>query len=199
MRRAPDPRDGHAPRPGMLLVATPTLMDPNFAASVVLLLQSDTDGAVGVIVNRPSTLPVGGVLADWADHVVEPAVLFRGGPVATDGALGVGRLAHRGDEPLGFRPITSGLVGAGLGILDLDTPTDLIADAVSAVRIFAGYAGWDADQLRGEIAEGSWYLMPSEPEDAFRADPDGLHRDVLRRQPGELAWRVTRPRHPEQN
>jgi putative transcriptional regulator len=199
MNRAPHPRDAHGPRPGMLLVATPTLVDPNFVASVVLLLQSDADGAVGVIVNRPSTLPVGGVLAGWADQVAEPGVLFRGGPVGTDGALGVGQLTDPTLEPLGFRPVSSGSVGAGLGILDLDTPVDLIADAVSAVRIFVGYAGWDADQLRGEIAEGSWYVVPSEPRDAFRPDTDDLRRDVLRRQPGELAWRATRPRDPEQN
>ncbi len=178
----------------MLLVATPTLMDPNFIASVVLLLESDADGALGVILNRPSTLPVAGVLSQWADFVADPGVLFQGGPVAKDGALGLGTLVESGEEPLGFRRVES-----DLGILDLDTPVDLMAGAVRSVRIFVGYAGWDHDQLLGEIAEGSWYLLPGDPRDAFRADVEDLHREVLRRQPGELAWRATRPLHPEQN
>lgn len=182
------------PRAGMLLVATPTLMDPNFVASVVLLLESDADGALGVILNRPSTLPVAGVLSQWADLAADPDVLFRGGPVAKDGALGLGTLVDPAEEPLGFRR-----VAANLGIVDLDTPVDLMSGALRGVRIFVGYAGWDADQLLGEIAEGSWYLLPGDPQDAFRSDVADLHRDVLRRQPGEMAWRATRPLHPEQN
>jgi putative transcriptional regulator len=103
-------------------------------------------------------------------------------------------LVTSGEEPLGFRRVDS-----DLGIVDLDTPVDLMTGAVHGVRIFVGYAGWDAEQLLGEIAEGSWYLLPGDPQDAFRADVADLHRDVLRRQPGELAWRATRPLHPEQN
>ena len=180
--------------PGVLLVATPSLMDPNFVNSVVMLLESDDDGALGVIINRPSTLPIVGVLSQWEGVASDPAVLFRGGPVGPDGALGVGLLAVPEAEPLGFRSVRD-----QIGIVNLDTPVDLLAEAICELRIFVGYAGWDAEQLKGEIEEGSWDVLPGEAGDAFRVDADRLRHDVLRRQPGQAAWRSTRPREPEQN
>ena len=178
----------------MLLVATPMLLDPNFESSVVLLLESNEDGALGVILNRPTSIAVGDVLEPWADLAAEPGVLFRGGPVAPDGALGLAALLELESEPVGFSA-----VAGGVGIIDLDAPVDLVEGALGRVRIFAGYAGWDAQQLLGEIEEGSWYVLPAEPRDVFRVDVEELLREVLRRQPGELAWRLTRPLDPELN
>ncbi|MCB0909694.1 MAG: YqgE/AlgH family protein, partial [Nocardioidaceae bacterium] len=63
---------------GVLLVATPALVDPNFTDTVVLLLDVDDNGALGVILNRPSPVPVAEVLEAWGSVVVEPDVLFRG-------------------------------------------------------------------------------------------------------------------------
>ena len=77
---------------GMLLVATPALQDPNFADTVVLLLDVNDEGALGVVLNRPSQVLVADVLEPWREVVAEPEVLFRGGPVGTDGALAVARL-----------------------------------------------------------------------------------------------------------
>ncbi len=77
--------------PGMLLVATSALQDPNFADTVVLLLDVSDDGALGVVLNRPSPILVVDVLEPWRDVVAEPEVLFRGGPVGVDGAIAVGR------------------------------------------------------------------------------------------------------------
>jgi putative transcriptional regulator len=179
---------------GRLLVATPALLDPNFADSVVLLLDVDEQGALGVVLNRPSPVLVDDVLADWGDVVDEPEVLFRGGPVSVEGALAVGRLADPAAAPVGFR----GLFGE-VGIIDLDAPVELVGAGLRDLRIFAGYAGWGAGQLEAEVEEGSWYVVPVEPGDLFRADPRGLWRDVLRRQPGELAWHSTRPADPELN
>lgn len=182
------------PRPGTLLVASPELVDPNFADSVVLLLDADSDGALGVVLNHPSMLLVADVLEPWRDVVAEPGVLFRGGPVATDGALAVARLADPADQPVGFREVFD-----GVGLVDLDSPAELVAGAVDDLRIFAGYAGWGAGQLEAEIAEGSWYVVPGQDADLFREDTTTLRRDVLRRQPGELAWVSTRPADPAMN
>ena len=178
----------------MLLVATPALLDPNFADSVVLLLDVDENGALGVVLNRPSAVPVADVLADWGDVVAEPEVLFLGGPVSTEGALAVALLRAEDDVPVGFREVEG-----KLGLLDLDTPVELIDGSLQGLRIFAGYAGWGSDQLAGEIEEGSWYVVPGEAPDVFRVDPADLWRDVLRRQPGELAWHSTRPLDPDLN
>jgi putative transcriptional regulator len=181
-------------RAGMLLVASPALLDPNFADSVVLLLDVDENGALGVVLNRPSAVPVADVLADWRDAVAEPGVLFHGGPVSTEGALAVALLREPEDAPVGFREVEG-----RLGLVDLDTPVELVDGSLQTLRIFAGYAGWGADQLDGEIEEGAWYVVPGQPPDAFRADPADLWRDVLRRQPGEMAWHSTRPADPDLN
>ena len=182
------------PTPGTLLVASPDLLDPNFADAVVLVLDADESGALGVILNRPSQVPVAAVLESWADVVADPEVLFHGGPVSTDGALAVAVLADPDDEPVGWRA-TYGAVG----LIDLDSPVELVDGSVRAMRVFAGYAGWGAEQLIEEIAEGSWYVVASELDDVFRADVEDLRRRVLRRQPGELAWVSTRPADPLMN
>jgi putative transcriptional regulator len=183
-----------AVRAGMLLVATPQLMDPNFADTVVLMLDVDDGGALGVVLNRPSGVPVAEVLESWSEVASEPEVLFRGGPVSTEGALGVALLRDRDDVPVGFRE-----VDGPLGLVDLDTPVELLTGSLAGMRVFAGYAGWGAEQLTAEIEEGSWYVVPGQAVDAFRMDPTDLWRDVLRRQPGELAWHSTRPVDPELN
>jgi putative transcriptional regulator len=180
--------------PGMLLVAAPTLIDPNFADSVVLILDIDEGGALGVVLNRPLDVAVAEVLGDWTDVVSAPEVLYMGGPVSTEGALAVGRLAQADDAPVGWRAVFE-----RFGIVDLDTPVELVTGSLSSLRIFAGYAGWGAGQLEDEIAEGSWYVVPCEPGDVFRQDPTDLWRDVLRRQPGEVAWYSTRPLDPGLN
>jgi putative transcriptional regulator len=182
------------PRAGMLLVATPTLLDPNFVDTVVLLLDVDDGGALGVVLNRPSAIPVASVLEPWGEVVAEPEVLFRGGPVSTEGALAVALLRHEDDEPVGFRS-----VDGRLGLLDLDTPVELLEGSLEGLRIFAGYAGWGVEQLAREIDEDSWYVVPADLDDVFRTDTTDLWRDVMRRQPGDLAWHSTRPFDPGLN
>ncbi|MGZ4444523.1 MAG: YqgE/AlgH family protein [Nocardioidaceae bacterium] len=184
-----------APEAGRLLVATPTLVDPNFDHTVVLLLDVDESGALGVVLNRPSPVPVQEILADWSGLVAAPDVLFQGGPVGTDSALAVAMLpVGEATDPVGFRRLYG-----ETGIVDLDAPTELFGSALSGMRIFAGYAGWGLEQLANEIEEGAWYVVPSLPGDAFGADPEGLWQRVLRRQPGELAWVSTRPLDPTMN
>ncbi len=181
---------------GQLLVATPALLDPNFEDAVVLLLDFDADGALGVILNRPSEVPVGDVLPDWSDVAAPPPVLYVGGPVSTDSALAVGALPG-GDEasdPVGFRRLYG-----DIGIIDLDAPTEVVAPALAGLRVFAGYAGWGSEQLEAEVEAESWYVVPSQHGDLFGVDAAGLRRRVLRRQPGELAWVSTRPLDPTLN
>ncbi len=193
-------RAARRPEVGDLLVATPSLLDPNFEGTVVLLLDSDDEGALGVVLNRPSGVQVEEILPEWGPRVVAPDVLFRGGPVSTDTALAVGASMTFGMdpntdiEPMGFRRLFD-----DVGIVDLDTPTPIVGPSLTHLRIFAGYAGWGAEQLLDEIGSGAWYVLPSRSEDLFGADPGGLWKRVLRRQPGELAWVATRPQDPTMN
>ena len=181
---------------GQLLVATPALGDSHFERSVVLVLDHDEDGALGVVINRPTPVDVAEVLPVWQPLTTEPGVLFQGGPVALDSALGLALVPDPvEDEPLGWRRV----VGR-LGLVDLDVPPEVLAAEVTNLRIFAGYSGWDAGQLEDELAQGAWYVVsarlgdapdgtgaPHDPGDAFTEAPEDLWRAVLRRQGGDLA------------
>jgi putative transcriptional regulator len=180
---------------GRLLVATPALGDPNFARAVVFVLDHDESGALGVVVNRPTTVPVGEVLPSWQPFTTSPGVLFQGGPVALDSALGLAVLPGQGDEePVGWRRVVD-----GLGLVDLDVPPEVIAAEMADLRIFAGYSGWGTGQLEAELAEGAWYVVRGQARDAFSEEPDRLWRTVLRRQGGDLAMVSTYPDDPSMN
>jgi putative transcriptional regulator len=179
---------------GRLLVASPLLGDDNFKRSVVLVLDHGEDGALGVVVNRPLEVDVAAVLPAWQPYATLPGRLFRGGPVALDSALGVVAVPGDDDEPVGVRRILG-----SLGLVDLDTPPEIVAGGVAGLRIFAGYAGWGKGQLEGEIGQGAWYVVDAEARDAFSDSPDELWRNVLRRQRGDLAFLATYPDDPSQN
>jgi putative transcriptional regulator len=147
---------------GKLLVALPVIVEDSFRRSVVLVLNHDDDGAFGVILNRPSDIPVAAALPRWDDRVVAPAVVFQGGPVEPEMAIALGR---EGDT---------------VAQVDLEAdPALLVAD----VRVFAGYAGWSPGQLDHELVQGAWAICDAEPADAFRSDASDLWHAVLARQP----------------
>ncbi|MFD4028041.1 YqgE/AlgH family protein [Streptomyces sp. NPDC058576] len=178
---------------GRLLVAAPALTDPNFERAVVLLLDHDEEGSLGVVLNRPTPVGVGDILASWAALTGEPDVVFQGGPVSLDSALGVAVIP--GDEgPLGWRR-----VHGAIGLVDLETPPELLGPALGSLRIFAGYAGWGPGQLEGELTEGAWFVVESEPGDVSSPRPEQLWRAVLRRQRSELAMIATYPDDPSLN
>lgn len=178
---------------GQLLVAAPALRESTFERAVVLMLSHDDDGALGVVVNNPTDVPVADVLPGWSPVVSEPDVVFQGGPVSLDSALGLVSIDGR-DEPLGIRRVRG-----RLGVVDLDTPTEIVLPAVTAMRVFAGYAGWAPEQLEAEIDEGSWYVVDAEPFDAFRLHTTDLWQAVLRRQSGPLALMASFPDDPSLN
>ena len=179
---------------GQLLLATPQLREPTFYRTVVLLLDHGDDGAMGVVLNRPLEVEVAAVLPGWQPHTTEPGVLFQGGPVGLDSALGLVAVPGDADEPTGVRRISG-----ALGLVDLDVePLSVVSD-LAGLRVFAGYAGWTLGQLEREIEEGSWYVVEGEARDPFSANPSALWREVLRRQRGQLAYVATYPDDPTQN
>jgi putative transcriptional regulator len=184
---------------GRLLAATPLLGDPNFRRTVILIVEDDpAEGTLGVVLNRPTEVPVDQVLQPWTALVTGPSVVFRGGPVSPNSALALA-LAQGTEEPLGWRSLDSSPLMSRIGLVDLDAPPELLAGGISSLRVFAGYAGWGAGQLRAEISEGAWYVLTGEPSDAFYAEPERLWPAVLRRQGGELAFVATFPDDPVLN
>ncbi|HEX6986564.1 MAG TPA: YqgE/AlgH family protein [Planctomycetaceae bacterium] len=166
------------PLKGRLLVAAPTLLDPNFDRTVVLVLEHSDDGAVGLVLNRPSDTGLDEPLPAWRWKAADPPVVFVGGPVSQTAAIAIGR-AGGGDVSEGFAPLF-----AGLGTVDVAQDPDDVGD-VEVVRIFAGYAGWGAGQLEGEIEQKAWFVVNSRPGDVFTQSPEDLWRQVLLREGGE--------------
>jgi putative transcriptional regulator len=185
---------------GRLLVATPLLGDPNFRRTVVLIVEHEAEqGTLGVVLNRPTEVPVGQVLQPWTELATSPSVVFSGGPVAQNSALALAHVPGT-DEPVGWHPLDGSTPRmARLGLVDLDAPPGLLAPAISQLRVYVGYAGWGVGQLQTEIDEGAWYVLAAEPGDAFTADPAQLWPAVLRRQRGELAYVATYPDDPTMN
>lgn len=186
--------DGGVPRPGQLLVAAPTLPVP-FAHAVIVILEHDESGSLGVVINHPSPLDVGEILPDWRSRVQGEPVVFAGGPVATDSALALAAVPGDG-EPDGFRRV----VGL-LGLVDLECAAQDFDDHLLAMRIFAGYAGWAPGQLADELEEGSWVVVDLvDPlREIFGNEPHDQWAEVLRRQPGTTSWWVNCPPDPRVN
>ncbi|HXW46416.1 MAG TPA: YqgE/AlgH family protein [Streptosporangiaceae bacterium] len=184
---------------GRLLAATPLLGDPNFRRTVVLIVEDDrTEGTLGVVLNRPTDVQLDEVLESWTALVSGPPVVFRGGPISPNSALALA-IAQGTAEPLGWRSLDGSPVMSRLGLVDLGAPPELLAEGITSMRVFAGYAGWAAGQLRDEIEEGAWYVLAGDPTDAFATEPERLWQEVLRRQGGELALVATFPDNPVWN
>lgn len=179
---------------GRLLVATPALRDPNFERTVVLVVAHEEGGALGVVLNRATEVPVSEVLAGWASLAGEPPVVFEGGPVTPEAAICLARTRPGVRDLVGFNRV-SGVVGT----VDLSTDPDAMRSGLVAVRVFAGYAGWSPGQLEKEISTGSWFVFEALPADAFASRPDDLWPMVLRRQSGLLAAVALYPSDPTLN
>ena len=172
---------------GKLLVATPALLDPNFARAVVLICDENEHGVMGLILNRPFRIEVATYAPEWGPLASPPARVFEGGPVQREVALAIGRM--REEAPVtGWTPVTE-----VLGIVDLDgSPADLWGDIVG-LRVFSGYAGWSVGQLEAEIAEQAWFVVDAAPADPFDPEPTDLWEQVLRRQGGDFSTFATGP------
>ncbi len=168
-----------------LLVASPRIGDPNFERTVVFVLAHGDQGALGVVLNRPTGSEASELLPGWGERAAEPGVVFLGGPVGRDAVVGLGVSSDPDVE--GFQPILE-----GLGTVDLNREPRP-ADQIERLRLFAGSAGWGPGQLEAEIGEGAWWVVPAEVSDVLTPRPDGLWREVLVRQPGELRWFANHP------
>ena len=174
---------------GRLLLATPPLDDPNFDRTVIYVLEHHEDGAIGLVLNRPSDEALEAPLDRWIDLQSAPSSIFAGGPVETNAMIGIATTKVVVHEPVEHITPISGLIAS----TDLSADPALVAAHVDSVRVFRGYAGWGAGQLNLEIDEGAWLVLDAEIEDVFSDRPDELWHTVLRRQPGRLSWLALAP------
>jgi putative transcriptional regulator len=174
---------------GHLLVAAPSLVDPHFVRTVVLVAEHTEDGAMGVILNRPSEASVADVVPDLRALVGDDDLVYAGGPVQADGVLVLAEFDDPADAAL---PIDG-----ELGFVAVDTETDDIAAA--RARAFAGHAGWGPGQLDAELEEEAWFVAPFDREDAFTHDPGELWSRALERKGGPYALVARMPEDPSLN
>lgn len=160
---------------GKLLVASPTLVDPNFFRTVTLLFEHNDDGAVGVVLNRMLDVDVAEYVPDWASLLAAPANVFFGGPVEREMAVGVAWRPESAHAP-DWSPVLD-----GVGIIDLSLGPEEVA-GVEELRVFSGYAGWGRGQLEAELLLGSWIVVDARTSDAFELHPEGMWDRVLLRQ-----------------
>lgn len=166
---------------GRLLVAMPVLRDPNFDRTVLYMVEHNDDGALGLVLNRPSAMTVDEPLPRWVPLASDPAVVFIGGPVGSSSVIGLGESRH------------------GIAPVDLERDPSDLDDPVNRLRIFAGYAGWIAGQLEDELAAGAWLVVDGDADDVMSDEPEDLWRAVLRRQGGRLSAVAEFPDDPTWN
>ena len=175
---------------GHLLIAGPSLLDPNFWRTVVLVGEHSEEGALGVVLNRSSETPVEEALPELTLLAEDLGAVHVGGPVQPSAVV---VLADFVDPDA-----AETLVLDSVGFLPSEVEPDTLGELRRA-RVYAGYAGWGPGQLDGELEEGSWIVEPARPEDVFTDDPKSLWSDVLRRKGGPFAVLAAMPPDPSLN
>jgi len=174
---------------GKLLVSSPALVDPNFRRTVVLIAHHDEEGAMGLVLSRPSDVAANDVVPVLDGMPGGESPVFVGGPVQPEAFM---VLAEFDDVDQAAAPIME-----RLGFMPADAePDDL---AIRRLRLFAGYSGWSSGQLEAELEENSWIVVDARTDDAFADDPDELWRAVLQRKGGAFSLMESMPFDPGLN
>lgn len=179
-------------RRGRLLVAAPSLVDPNFRRTVVLMLEHSEEGALGVVLNRPTPLMAHEALpSPLAEALPEGERVHEGGPVQPDAVIVLGDFV----DPAAAATIVLGSVG----IFDPTLHAGEGPPAVRAMRVFGGYAGWGAGQLEAELEQEAWIDAPCTVDDVFAERPGELWQTVLERKGGPYRLVARMPEDPSLN
>lgn len=175
------------PYAGCFLVATPIIGAEPFFRTVIFLLAHDPVGTVGVILNRPTELAAEDHIEGVDGKLSAPGLVFIGGPVQPETAIAVTRKENT--EPM------NAIGESGIGTVELTLDLDLEGD----LRIFAGYAGWDAQQLAAEMDEGAWWVVRCDSDEVFTDEIDDMWGRSVQRAPGYIPLYRTYPADPTEN
>jgi len=169
-------------RAGKLLVASRDLGDPNFAKTVILLVHYDAEGAVGLILNRRTQVPLSRVLEGIKAAKDRSDRVYFGGPVETPAVFALLQSPAK-------------LEGAEhiFGAVYLISTQTLFEKTFSSrpdpgvFHVYLGYAGWNKDQLQKEVELGAWFIFPADASTVFNSDPDSLWPQMIRKTELKLA------------
>lgn len=179
---------------GIFLVATPNLRDPNFSQTVILLCEHGEEGALGVVVNRPTKMNITEVLPQVPILEGQSHMVFSGGPVQRNHLLILYRTA---EGPEDTHHVFDGVyLGGNMTILD-----DILQDPLSPAnfRAYMGYSGWSPGQLENEMESGSWLTLPAKSAIMFDQDHSRMWGEILRSLGSQYAMYSDMPVDPQMN
>ncbi len=180
VKMAPDARaPSFRPARGMFLIASRGLLDPNFSESVVLLLEYDAQGALGLIVNRPTEVQLTDLLPEVEELKERTDVVYLGGPVSKNRIVLLMRTAQH--------PADSGRVFADTYVSSsMETLKQAVALSREEVTFHAyvGYAGWGPGQLDDELSRGDWHITPAEEAMVFDRASDEIWPELIEKNAG---------------
>ena len=149
----------------------PGMADPNFSRTVVFMMEHTPEGAVGLVLNRPTRADLLDLMPGWWSAAANPRVVFMGGPVGDGGGIGLAR--GGGSTPLQGWPEV-------LGVRAVDLEDEPGPDNGLEARIFAGYSGWGPGQLESELdSDLGWFVVEARTDDVFTPHPERLWEEVL--------------------
>jgi len=176
---------------GQLLIAGPSLLDPNFWRTVVLVVEHTDEGALGLVLNRPSETTVEEAVPQL-EHLIDPdEQLFIGGPVQPSSVIVLAEFEDPTDAAL--------IAFDGIGVLGTGSSLEELVGGVRSSRAFVGHSGWGPGQLDGEMERGDWILESARREDAFSTVSRELWVEVLTRKGGSYALVARMPPDPSVN
>ena len=163
---------------GHFLIAADHLRDPNFFRTVVLMLEHSDESAMGLVINRPSSIAVDAAMAKLKQPSVSSDPIYSGGPVETSALFILHSCPELGEND---EEVTDGVFVTGSN----DSFESLVNNQVSCdhkcgFRIYCGYAGWGAGQLAGEIERGDWRILPADAAIVFEEDPYNIWEVCIR-------------------
>ena len=167
---------------GKLLVASRNLADPNFAKTVILLVHSDNQGIVGLILNWRTYLALSRVLEGLPGTKDRSDTAYLGGPVEVPAVIA---LLKSPDKVEGADQVFSGVY--------LISTKALLEQTLAArpdpqvFHVYLGYAGWASNQLRKEVELGAWFIFPADTGAVFNSDPGTLWPQMIRKTEQKLA------------
>jgi len=169
---------------GVFLVASERLNDPNFMRSVILLLEYDPTGALGLIINRPSDVALASALPEVEALSGRPDHLYVGGPVGRNQLFLLVRAASRPED-------ADLVVNQVYASVSLDTLRSLLTQENAEFHAHAGYAGWGSGQLDGEVKRGDWYVIPADAVTIFDQPPEHVWPALIKKNAGLWVRRMS--------
>ena len=176
---------------GKLLVASPTLLDPNFARTVVAIANHDEEGALGIVLNRPSDTEVVEAVPELDGVVDSDEVVYVGGPVQPASIVVLAEFEDPAEAAY--------LVVDAVGLVSDRTGLERLGTATARRRVYAGYTGWGPGQLEAELEREDWITERALVEDVFAEDPTQLWGSVLQRKGGQFRLLARMPVDPSVN